>query len=291
MKKPHLILISLFLFTNSLLGQINAVVQDDETFEPIEFVNICIENENIGTSSNELGYFSIDVNQMNTKLIFSAVGFETKRIDKSEIKDIGYLKKIVTKLPEIELLKNKNSNEFKIGSFETSETDLYFGTDTKYPWIIARLFNNNSIGNETKFLKKIKLITGISEKTQFNVRVYSVGQDKKPNEYLVNQNIIGIAKKGINETEIDLSYLNVIFPKEGLFIAIENIKEEQKVKKRRSSRLEKTLTLGLDLESKNENTYIYYKGEWVDKIISQNMFSEKMLNLFKAVSIELTVAD
>jgi hypothetical protein len=46
--------------------------------KPIPYVNIWVENENIGTTSEENGSFSIHVEDQNKVLIFSALGFETK---------------------------------------------------------------------------------------------------------------------------------------------------------------------------------------------------------------------
>ena len=50
----------------------------DESGKPIPYVNIWVENENIGTTSEENGEFSINVSD-NKYLIFSAIGYETQR--------------------------------------------------------------------------------------------------------------------------------------------------------------------------------------------------------------------
>ena len=45
------------LFGYSLFGQITAKVIDSETSQNIPYVNIWVENENTGTTSNEKGKF------------------------------------------------------------------------------------------------------------------------------------------------------------------------------------------------------------------------------------------
>ena len=50
----------------------------DESGKPIPYVNIWVENENIGTTSEENGEFSIAASA-NKNLIFSILGFD-KRI-------------------------------------------------------------------------------------------------------------------------------------------------------------------------------------------------------------------
>jgi hypothetical protein len=46
--------------------------------KPIPYVNIWVENENIGTTSEENGSFSIHVEDQNKVLIFSALGLKPK---------------------------------------------------------------------------------------------------------------------------------------------------------------------------------------------------------------------
>ena len=62
------------LFPLSFSAQVKGVVVDENN-KPISYVNIWAENENIGTTSEENGTFSINV--MESKiLIFSALGFD-----------------------------------------------------------------------------------------------------------------------------------------------------------------------------------------------------------------------
>jgi hypothetical protein len=62
----------LFLFSISLSAQIKGVVKDSLTGNPIPYVNIWIENENIGTTSEEDGSFLIDLKN-DSVLFFSAL--------------------------------------------------------------------------------------------------------------------------------------------------------------------------------------------------------------------------
>lgn len=59
------------------------MIIDSKTKEKIPYVNIWVENENIGTTSNEKGEFELKIN--NTKIIlFSAIGFETRKISSDQ---------------------------------------------------------------------------------------------------------------------------------------------------------------------------------------------------------------
>ena len=84
MKEKRLIwfflIVSQFVFS-----QIRGVVKDSISGEPIPYVNIWVENETVGTTSEADGSFSLDIKDEKV-LIFSALGFETKKLSsKSEV--------------------------------------------------------------------------------------------------------------------------------------------------------------------------------------------------------------
>ena len=75
--KENRLLILLLLISVTVMAQVKGIVVD-ESGKPIPYVNIWVENENIGTTSEENGEFSI-ADAANKNLIFSILGFE-KRI-------------------------------------------------------------------------------------------------------------------------------------------------------------------------------------------------------------------
>ncbi|WP_335977695.1 carboxypeptidase-like regulatory domain-containing protein [Gaetbulibacter jejuensis] len=84
MKK--LLAIIILLISNFSFCQLKSVIIDSETKAVIPYVNIWVENENTGTTSNEKGEFSIDIT--NGKfLILSSLGYEKKRIEISTISE------------------------------------------------------------------------------------------------------------------------------------------------------------------------------------------------------------
>ncbi|MCH2216300.1 MAG: carboxypeptidase-like regulatory domain-containing protein [Flavobacteriales bacterium] len=64
---------------NLCFVQLQRTVISNKTKEPIHFVNIWVKGEDFGTTTNENGQFSIDIESTVT-LVCPAVGFETKRI-------------------------------------------------------------------------------------------------------------------------------------------------------------------------------------------------------------------
>ena len=83
--------ICLFLLINALLFSlpgllqaqtVTGIVTDSETGESLPGVNIVVEgSEMIGTSTNSSGEFELSVPSLNETLIFTFVGYETRRVD------------------------------------------------------------------------------------------------------------------------------------------------------------------------------------------------------------------
>ena len=77
MKKKKLLWLVL-LIGSVVSAQVSGIVVDEYN-KPISYVNIWVENENIGTTSEENGTFSINATG-NKNLIFSALGYDKKRV-------------------------------------------------------------------------------------------------------------------------------------------------------------------------------------------------------------------
>ena len=218
MKK--LLALIILLISNFCFSQLKSVIVDSETKGKVPYVNIWVENENIGTTSNENGEFALKF-EGQKNIVFSAIGYETKIIFSDSIKNILELEPLVTELDEIVINSKKSTEELIIGKFKKSNINFYFGCGTN-PWITARFFEYDESYNKTSFLKRIRLLTNsdVSD-SKFNIRFYDINDNGEPDGYIYDENVIGVAKKGKKVTEIDISDLNIEFPKKGFFIAIE----------------------------------------------------------------------
>ncbi len=260
----------LLLTSNFIFSQLKSVIIDNETKEKIPFVNIWIENENIGTTSNENGEFVID-NSKGEILILSSLGYETMKINLKKVPSKIFLLPKSYELDEVIVSTKKENKKIVIGAFKDSEIGFYYATE-KNPEIKARLFDFDSTYLETPFLKSIKLrIYSDVKNAKFNIRFYSVGENGQPDKPIYEKNIIGISKKGTKNLEIDLSDLNINFPDTGLFVSYEwLIIEENEFKisfpiKDSKKRIEKTLyepKVGLLPITQNTNSWLYKNGKW-----------------------------
>ena len=296
MKK--VLLITFFLISNICFGQLKSVIIDSETKGKIPYVNIWVENENIGTTSNENGEFELEIDG-NKIVLFSAIGFETKKISSDSIKNTVKLKPLVTELEEIVISSKKLTQELTIGEFKKSKINNYFGCGIK-PWITARYFEYKDDYEKTSFLKTIRILTKSDVKnSKFNIRLYGVSENGEPENYIYNQNIIGIAKKGKKTTEIDVSKLNIEFPESGFFIAIEwLIIEENKYKfkytmegsRKKSEGISYEPDIGTIPAETDENSWIFNQGKW-RKVWKNNGGIKKYNGKYSLMAIELTLSN
>ena len=295
MKK--LLAITFLLISNLCFSQLKSVIINSETKGKIPYVNIWVENENIGTTSNEKGEFELEIDSAKI-IIFSAIGFETKKTSSDSIKNILELKPIVTELDEIIISKTLNQ-ELVIGKFKKSKINNYFGCGIK-PWITARYFDYKSMYEKTSFLKTIRILTKSDIKnSKFNIRLYDVNENGEPENYIYNQNIIGIAKKGKKTTEIDVSKLNIEFPENGFFIAIEwFIIEDNKYEFKYTMEGSRKKLEGISYEpgigtipaETDENSWIFNQGKW-RKVWKNNGGIKKYNGKYSLMAIELTLSN
>ena len=299
--KNQITTILLLLTSTSLFSQINGVVIDSLTKEKIPYVNIWVENENEGTTSNENGEFLIENLDNQKNLVFSAIGYETKHIDIKTIQKTIELNPKIYELKEVNISPKQENIETIIGEFSKSEIYQYFGCG-KLPWIVTRFFPFEEIFNQTPYIKKIRLLTRSEVKdSRFNVRLYSVNESGEPGNYIYDENIIGIAKKGKKNTEIDISYLNFRVPEKGFFIAIEwFIIEQNKYhydysmlgSKERLKGISYEPNIGTVPRDKDENSWFYVKGKW-GKVQKNNssLIKDEYKDKYSMLAIELTLTN
>lgn len=291
----HSVIFILFI-SNLAFSLFKAVVINSETKKIIPYVNIWVENENIGTTSNENGEFELDT-ESNKIIHFSAIGFETKKIISDSIENSLELKPLITELDEVFIKPKKLTQQLEIGTYNKSEIKSYFACGTK-PWISARFFNYKGKYNDTPFINKIRLLTKSNIKdSKFNIRIYSVNDLGEPEDYIYKQNIVGIAKKGKEITEIDISNLNIVFPKEGFFIAIEWLIIESNQyeysytmhdSKKKLKGISYEPAIGTIPSRTDENSWIFHQGKW-QKICGTNNGSSQ--EKYSLMAIELVLTD
>jgi len=291
----------ILLISNLGFCQLKSVIIDSETKEKVPYVNIWVENENIGTTSNEIGEFSIDTS-IGKFLILSSLGYENKRIEISTISDIILLQPKLTELDEVVLSSIKKQNEIVIGKFNDSDIGYYYASLDK-PEMKARFFPFDSTYYKTPYLKKLKFrIYSEIRNAKFNIRLYSIGNDGKPKNPIYEKNIIGTVKKGTNNVELDLSNLEIIFPETGFFISYEwlIIKDNAykttfpiKDSKKRIEKIMYEPKVGFLPSEIDENSWTYKDGNWerVESFTEESNSPQRYINKFGLLAIEMTLTN
>lgn len=236
MENKSLLLLScciLSLFLSLPIGAQTFVIGqviDAATKEPLPYVNIGLLNKNIGTVSDETGYFELEVNtEQNSRdtLRFSMIGFETKSytlndfINQNEIE--VYLAEKSTALDEVILSSKRKNYQTKILGNKTTSKALYAA------------FTSNKLGNEMGFivrarkhpmiLKKfnISLVENDYGPIKFRLNIYDV-LNGLPNKTLLKDNIFIETEESSGIVSLDLTPYEIILDQD-FFIAIEWIED------------------------------------------------------------------
>lgn len=208
----------LFLTCFSITAQIKGFVVDDKN-QPIPYVNIWVENENIGTTSNEDGTFNINAS-IDKTLVFSAVGFESLKTKVQAGQNV-VLQIAVQQLKEVIIRTRTEKEKIEINKFNEKEITSYHVANNR-PTIVAKYIQNSSVIEKHPFLQKITFLSNCQTATaKIKIRFYNVAVDGNPGEDYSTDHVIVPVKKGKRSVTIDLSDKNISIPKEGLFLAFE----------------------------------------------------------------------
>ena len=213
------IAVLLFLVSCSLSAQIKGTVVDDNN-KPIPYVNIWVENENIGTTSEENGEFTINTSDKNKNLIFSILGFEKKIIKGNDGMKVN-LKSVAFQLDEVLVPPRRyETKEIEIGQ---TENKTYQAFDNG-PRIDTKFFPYNPSYKKTKFIKEVSIQTDCRiDKAIIKIHFYAVDANGFPGAELLDKDYIVSVKKGVLKTYFDLTDLNLRMPKNGIFVGFEKL--------------------------------------------------------------------
>ncbi|WP_298397537.1 carboxypeptidase-like regulatory domain-containing protein [Flavobacterium sp.] len=265
-----------FLFSISLSAQIKGVVKDSLTGNPIPYVNIWVEGENIGTTSEENGIFEIKTSK-EKKLVFSAIGFQTKICRVSETSEI-ILNSIVYQLENVEISKLKYTKELEIGDSKKIHHKHLSGDK---PWIYGKLFTYEPNYAETPFLKEIVFLSDSEKKdAKLKIRIFQL-KDSLPDEDMLFEDVFVSVKKGMRKNVVDISKYKIKMPNNGVVIGLEwLIIEENKYlyeytyNKIKQSAINYAPSLVVNY-SEVENSFRYTGGKWKKSKINKIKVKEK----------------
>jgi hypothetical protein len=209
-------------------SNIQSVIKDSLTTKGIPFVNIAYLNLNIGTISDEEGFFSMKKNNDQQFLQLSALGYRNKVVDINKIDSTIYLSPKIEQLNEIVVYGKKNNytKNIKLGLsafFTVIKTHLPFGYE--FASYIENKYHKKGI------IKEVLLSLNKTEKYDFiatyNVKFYSYDSIRKqPGTALFEQNIFVKPENKTYKLKINVENYNISLPKEGVCVGIELVNVE-----------------------------------------------------------------
>ncbi len=217
-RKMRILTAVLLLCSISTFAQIKGVVKDSLTGQPIPYVNISVENENIGSTSEENGSFSLPNSKTNNRIVFSSIGYFTKVISNDQAQMV-FLKPKTVELNEVFIDRPKGMIEKRI---ENSKKGSGFHVSGKDNWINTKFFPFDSSYNETEFIKKVTLTTrSMVNGAKFKLHFFKPDSKGFPGEELTSEEVIISVRKGNRKNNLDVSKFNIKFPETGIFVGYE----------------------------------------------------------------------
>ena len=205
------------LFSLSISAQTKGVVVD-ESGKPIPYVNIWVENENIGTTSEENGEFLITASA-NKNLIFSILGFEKRIIKATDVSNVK-LKAISFQLDEVVIARRFETRKIEIGQINNSPFEAF----DNGPRIDVKFFPYDASYKRTRFIKKVSILTDSRiDNATVKIHFYKVDSNGFPSDELLTKDFIVTLQKGVVRNGFDLTDLNLKMPKTGIFIGFEKL--------------------------------------------------------------------
>lgn len=208
------------LLSTTVFSQTQIKVLDAENKTNIPYAKIILKGKDYYKNTEQNGDVTLEKDEEIDHI--ESFGYENYYISQKD--NIYFLKLKFKDIEGVEISKPKFTQSYIIGSLKEDNFGFMSGLRT---WEVLNFFANKD-KTEKKFIKKIKILTDVKKTKQdavFNLVIYENVEGHTGTEKL--KNIVVTCKKGKNITEIDFSKNPVTFPKEGLFIGVEWIMNEQ----------------------------------------------------------------
>lgn len=232
-RKTPLFLFAFLLIFTVLNAQhiLQGRIIDAFTKEPLPFVNIGVLKKELGTVSNEDGFFFLEVPDLFAKetLRFSMIGFDERDFQVADLEAILLsnntlvLAEQTTFLEEVVLTAEKKWDTRVSGNSTTSK-------------LLITGFTSNQLGNEIALFVKVKktpayidgiqfsVVENIYPEVRFRVNVYS-SDYRFPDENILKENIFITLKQSEGLISVDLKEYDILVD-DDVFISLEWIDED-----------------------------------------------------------------
>jgi len=258
MKKNLIFLLLISLSLSKIIAQGQLI--DSITKSPIPYAIVSVNTKELGTYSDEEGYFELKGLSNNDTLVFKHIGYKGKII--------SYKLLIYNKIVELSpryydikevIITNKKLKDLEIGFTRLKANSTLGVVDygAEHATLIKDpLYEGKKIKAIAYKIKKDKNINSL-----VRVHLYSNHKGKPGEELLIKNNIVIIDKYTGNRIVFDIGQYNLKFPNDGIFISLECIgvlNNENKLEKH-----PKRISPGSEIKYvKKDGTPKYYFRQW-----------------------------
>lgn len=275
----------LLIFPNLTISQIQGTIKDSLTGQPIPYVSIWVEGEQIATTAEENGSFYLNSTGNGDYVVFSSVGYTKKRVPLSAATSV-LMQPEEYILQEVTLAGQKFTKELEIG---IRKNTIYQAFDNG-PKIETKYFPYLDTYKKTKYIKKVRIQTDSRiDSALVRLHFYAVDENGFPGKELLKKELIIPVKGGVTNRKVDISEYNLVMPKSGLFVGYEKLliahnKVEKTVTDPNSGiqRVQRTyypFLLYCIVES--ENQFEYSAGKWVKKTAPNKDVKNQKVSVFE----------
>ncbi|MHA7842882.1 MAG: carboxypeptidase-like regulatory domain-containing protein [Winogradskyella sp.] len=209
----------------------NGVVLDKVTNEPIPYVNISLLESTVGTSSDDDGSYTLKIKEedLDKNIHLSSLGYKdtTLTVTSFTKSKTIFLQPLVEELDEVVISEKFEEDFLEINKIKKNKLRGGYAAGSK-PWILALYFPYDDKYSKTEYLNSLKVYINRSSlikryKSKFRIRIYEIDDEGMPGDDLLMDDLIVETTMKQKEAIIDLSEFNIVFPKDGLFIALEGL--------------------------------------------------------------------
>ncbi len=263
------------IFSIASNAQFKAIVKDSITHRPIAYAGIWFASTDYAISTNKEGVFETKKMHKNDTLVFFTTGYKTKKILCSNLDQFVFLSPKSAIAPSILTPNRKLKKYIENDDFLTKNNKQFFSTDS-ITQLVAQYLPFLPEYENQMFLKDIQFAIQSDFKIlSYKVRFFEAGIDGKPGAELLNEAIFGTTmarcyfdpkyknalKYSVNE-KINLKKNRIVFPKNGLFIALElpfSSENDCHCRKNGSSIINPLVMI---TPIKNDAIWEFHFGEW-----------------------------
>jgi len=138
-----------------------------------------------------------------------------------------FLKPLAEQLEEVVISKKFKEEFLEINPIRKKDITGGFGGFKNHPYIFALYIPYSNSYKETEYLNQVKVFLNNksfghkSMPSKLRLRLFSVGIDSLPEKDLITKSLIIETAKKQREVTVDVSKYDIVFPKSGIFVAIE----------------------------------------------------------------------